>query len=141
VYIDPLGNMYLVYVPKTFVAPAGYWLKADVDYDGMVDEWDLAEVCSNWLSAAELGDVEVNGVVDFGEFAQVAKRWRWTSPWRRFTESDIDNSGAVNLRDFALIAREWRKGGIELQGDLNLDGTADETDLMYFSQDWLKEEN
>jgi len=141
VYIDALGNMYLVHVPKTFAAPPGYWIKADINYDGTVDEWDLGALCSNWLNDAELGDMEVVGDVDFGEFGEVAKSWRRTSVWRRFTESDVDNSNEVNLRDFALLARDWRKNGIELQGDLNLDGTVDEIDLMYLSQDWLKEEN
>jgi cyclophilin family peptidyl-prolyl cis-trans isomerase len=138
IYTDPLGNMYLVYVPETFAAPEGYWFRADLNYDGIVDEQDIAEVCGSWLSEAELGDIEVNGVVDFAEFAQVARRWRWTSVWRRFTAADIDNSGAVNLSDFTLLANDWKKSGLELRGDLNLDEAVNETDLMQLGEDWLK---
>jgi cyclophilin family peptidyl-prolyl cis-trans isomerase len=138
IYYDPYGTGYLVETAEVKLAPAGYWLKADVNYDGIVDESDLAQVCDNWLSIAELGDMEVNGVIDFAEFAQVARRWKWTSTWRRFTPADIDNSGTVNFRDFALLANDWKKNGIELRGDLNLDQVVDATDLMYLSVLWLE---
>jgi len=138
VYIDPYGTLYLVEIAKARRAPAGYWLKADVNYDGIIDEWDLAQVCDNWLSTAELGDIEVNGLIDFTAFAHVAERWKWTCVWRRFTPADIDNSGAVKLRDFALLASDWKKNGPELRGDLNLDQTVNATDLMYLCENWLE---
>jgi cyclophilin family peptidyl-prolyl cis-trans isomerase len=138
VYVDQDGALYLVEIVKVVRAPAGSWLKADINYDGIVDEQDIAEVCDNWLNAAELGDIEVNGIIDFAEFAQVAQRWKWTSVWGRFTAADIDNSGAVNLRDFALLANDWKKNGLELRGDLNLDQTVDANDLVYLSEHWLE---
>lgn len=137
-FTDSLGNMYLVYISEISAAPQGYWLKADINFDGITDELDLTEVCDNWLIVAELGDIEVNGVIDFPEFAQVAKRWKWTSIWHRFTEADVDNSGIVNFRDFALIANDWKKNGTELRGDLNLDKTVDVDDLVYLGEHWLE---
>jgi cyclophilin family peptidyl-prolyl cis-trans isomerase len=138
VYFDQYGTPYLVEIAKVVRAPTGYWLKADINYDGIVDERDIAEVCDNWLSAAELGDIEVNGIIDFAEFAQVAQRWKWTDVWRRFTAADIDNSGAVNLRDFALLANGWKKTGLELRGDLNLDQVVNAADLRYLGEHWLE---
>jgi len=138
VYVDPYGTPYLIEIVNAVRAPAGYWLTADINYDGIIDEWDMAQVCNNWLSTTELGDIEVNGIIDFAEFAQVARRWQWTSVWRRFALADIDNSGAVNLRDFALLASDWKKNGLELRGDLNLDEAVDAADLMYLVENWLE---
>lgn len=138
VYYINETDFYFVLVYETVTAPQGYWLKADVNYDGMVDELDLTEVCSNWLQLTQLGDLPVEGLIDFSEFATVAKSWRVSSPWVRFAYGDIDNNGHVNLRDFAVLSKDWGKNGIELQGDLNLDGKVDYLDLDQFAYDWLK---
>lgn len=129
-----------VYVYGAYVAPDGFWLKADLNYDGSVDEQDLDQICENWLSTVQLSDLQVSGAIDFQEFAQIAARWRWTSVWNRFSRADIDNSGRIDFLDFAILAQDWDKTGSELRGDLNLDGTVNYLDLTYLSQDWLETE-
>ncbi|MGD9110408.1 MAG: peptidylprolyl isomerase, partial [Phycisphaerales bacterium] len=97
----------VVYVYAAFEAPEGYWLKADVNYDGIVDEQDLNVIVTSWLSPAELGDIEVTGNVDFDEFAQFAQAWRQTSGWYRFFAADINNDKKVNFTDFSPLAKDW----------------------------------
>jgi cyclophilin family peptidyl-prolyl cis-trans isomerase len=138
VYYINETNFYFVLVYETTIAPQGYWLRADVNYDGIVDELDLTELCSNWLQPAQLGDLPIDGLVDFAEFALAAKSWRASSPWARFAYGDINNNGQVNFHDFALLAKDWGKNGIELHGDLNLDGSVDYLDLDQLGYDWLK---
>lgn len=132
------GYDYPIYIWEAFVAPEGYWFKADFNYDGIVDEKDLTLIIDNWLGTAQLGDMEVVGNIDFTEFAKFAKSWRRTSVWYREIPSDIDNSGQVNFKDFALFAQDWDKNGTELYGDFNLDSTVNFNDLSLFADDWLK---
>lgn len=132
------GYDYPVYIFETFVAPEGYWFRADINYDGVVNEQDLGTLGASWLGPTDLGDIEVVGNVDFGEFAQFARSWKRTSVWYRNFAGDIDNNEKVNFRDLSYLARDWGKNGVHLYGDLNLDGTVDYLDLGLFVEDWLK---
>ncbi|MFA5553898.1 MAG: peptidylprolyl isomerase [Phycisphaerae bacterium] len=137
-YYGNYESPYFIMIYKAIVIPEADQLKADINYNGIVDEQDLRLISENWLSSAELGDMEVIGNVNFEEFANFAKSWNRTSVWYREITADIDNNKRVDFKDFALFAQDWDKNGTELYGDLNLDKTVNLDDLNLFVENWLK---
>ena len=127
------------YKPLVLEGTGGYLLQADINYNGIVGQWDLRALCENWLLEELLGDLPVEGVIDFGEFAGLAKSWQRTSVWKRAFAADIDNNSIVNFKDYSLLAQDWGKEGTELYGDLNLDGKVDYADIAYLADDWQKQ--
>ncbi len=56
----------------------------DIDFDGIVDITDLAELVSKWLggscSGTGCGDIELDGKINLPDFAMMAKDWQKVSP-------------------------------------------------------------
>lgn len=132
------GGWYLVEIQQAFQAPEGFWLRGDINYDGIVDYLDIAIYSDNWLSHYRHSNIDEQGLTDLLDFAILAHNYRRTSIWNRFARGDIDNNGKVDFRDYCLLINNWAKTGIDLRGDLNLDQKVDYFDLARFAEDWQK---
>ncbi len=51
--------------------------------------------------------------------------------------ANLDGVGIVNVIDFAKLAEDWQKTAAGLTGDINLDGTVNNDDLVQIIQHWL----
>jgi peptidyl-prolyl cis-trans isomerase A (cyclophilin A) len=132
-YTAPNGYDYLISVERLFIVISG-----DLNYDGIVDYWDIGVLSEDWLTDNMRSNIDDMGVTDMRDFAILAGNYLHRKEWYRFVPSDIDNNLKVNFKDYAVFAGDWQKKGSGLQGDLNIDGVVNYLDLAQFAQDWQK---
>jgi hypothetical protein len=77
-----LSSNWLDYGSEIFVEPELILLDCDLNDDGIVDYWDVAEMAGDWLGV--VGDC---------------------------TAADINHDGVIDLYDFALLAEDWQATG------------------------------
>jgi len=107
-------------------------LSGDITCPDGVDNFDLAELCGQWLFYEIPADLAPppagDGIVDFADFDVFADQWGitndieelldFTGQWLKIglpiCSADIspmpDGDGQVDVADFAVMANDWLEG-------------------------------
>ncbi len=71
----------IVYTVEAITAPAGYWLKADLDNNGQVNMVDFALFAEAYAGADLLADLDEDSRIDTCDIAEFANQWGQTTDW------------------------------------------------------------
>jgi parallel beta-helix repeat protein len=125
---------------KASIPPEEWGLLADIDNDGMADNFDFASFASFWRdNGSELpADLDRNTGVDITDLQLFSDDWLEATAAILANKADFNNDGIVNIRDFTILADEWQKQGIDKTSDLNDDAIVNIYDLYWFAKVWLR---
>ena len=83
--------------------------EADLNYDGVVDLLDYAELAAGWRNGNIPGDIDNDWEVDFADYALFANYWLaedcnepgWCGG------ADLNQTGQANIYDLSILMKYW----------------------------------
>jgi hypothetical protein len=87
----------------------GWCYEADLNYDGVVDLLDYAELAASWRYGGIPGDIDNDWEVNFADYALFANYWQgedcnepgWCGG------ADLNKTGQVNILDLSILIKYW----------------------------------
>jgi hypothetical protein len=125
---------------KASIAPEDWGVQADIDNDGMADNYDFALLADLWRDAGiELpADFDRDDGIDINDLKLFSEGWMETSAAIMVNKADLNSDGKVNIKDFAILSGQWRELGAGKTSDFNNDAIVNIYDLYLFAEVWLR---
>jgi parallel beta-helix repeat protein len=125
---------------KASIPPEDWGLLADIDNDGMADNFDFAWFAGQWLNEGNELPADLDGSknVDITDLQYFCDDWLQASAAILVGKADFNGDGIINIKDFAVLAGQWQQQGIGKTSDLNDDAIVNIYDLYWFAKVWLR---
>jgi hypothetical protein len=125
---------------KASIPPEGWGLLADIDNDGMADNFDFASFAGLWrTNGGELpADLDGSKSVNITDLQYFCDDWLQSSAAILVGKGDFNGDGIINIKDFAVLVGQWQQQGIDKTCDINDDAIVNIYDLYWFAKVWLR---